>query len=83
MLLKRINYNALQYFFPFCLMWLILCDFRLMLVGFGSCENGGFEFKAPTTHRNALRVLRAMQLPKPGMFLLHLGFLYSVSNLLL
>ncbi|KAK4269128.1 hypothetical protein QN277_022325 [Acacia crassicarpa] len=29
------------------------------------CEIGGFEFKAPTTRRNALRVLRAMQLPKP------------------
>ncbi|KAJ1420361.1 P-loop containing nucleoside triphosphate hydrolase [Sesbania bispinosa] len=33
--------------------------------GFGCCEDDGFEFKAPTTHRNALRVLRAMQLPKP------------------
>ncbi|MCH79950.1 midasin, partial [Trifolium medium] len=34
--------------------------------GFSSCEEGGFEFKAPTTRKNALRVLRAMQLPKPG-----------------
>ncbi|XP_045787692.1 midasin-like [Trifolium pratense] len=33
--------------------------------GFSSCEEGGFEFKAPTTRKNALRVLRAMQLPKP------------------
>ncbi|XP_058750373.1 midasin-like isoform X2 [Vicia villosa] len=33
--------------------------------GFSSCEDGGFEFKAPTTRRNASRVLRAMQLPKP------------------
>ncbi|KAF7800661.1 midasin [Senna tora] len=33
--------------------------------GCGSCEIGGFEFRAPTTRRNALRVLRAMQLPKP------------------
>ncbi|XP_038723701.1 midasin [Tripterygium wilfordii] len=29
------------------------------------CELDGFEFLAPTTCRNALRVLRAMQLPKP------------------
>ncbi|GLT49686.1 hypothetical protein SLA2020_232280 [Shorea laevis] len=29
------------------------------------CEVGGFEFLAPTTRRNALRVLRAMQLSKP------------------
>ncbi|AAD10657.1 Hypothetical protein [Arabidopsis thaliana] len=28
-------------------------------------EIGGFEFLAPTTHRNVLRVLRAMQLSKP------------------
>ncbi|MCH82399.1 midasin, partial [Trifolium medium] len=34
--------------------------------GFSSCEDGRFEFKAPTTCKNALRVLRAMQLPKPG-----------------
>ncbi|KAL5579519.1 hypothetical protein UlMin_011961 [Ulmus minor] len=33
--------------------------------GSENCEVEGFEFKAPTTHRNALRVLRAMQLPKP------------------
>ncbi|XP_029127909.1 midasin [Cajanus cajan] len=35
--------------------------------GIGICEDSGFEFKAPTTrrNRNALRVLRAMQLPKP------------------
>ncbi|CAJ1950871.1 unnamed protein product [Sphenostylis stenocarpa] len=33
--------------------------------GIGAVEDGGFEFMAPTTCRNALRVLRAMQLPKP------------------
>ncbi|WCJ27054.1 Midasin [Euphorbia peplus] len=33
--------------------------------GFGNCETSGFEFLAPTTRRNASRVLRAMQLPKP------------------
>ena len=38
-----------------------------MSIGCESCEVGGFEFLAPTTRRNALRVLRAMQLPKPGM----------------
>lgn len=27
----------------------------------------GFEFLAPTTRRNALRALRAMQLSKPGI----------------
>ncbi|KAF8388344.1 hypothetical protein HHK36_027010 [Tetracentron sinense] len=30
-----------------------------------NCEHEGFEFLAPTTRRNALRVLRAMQLAKP------------------
>ncbi|KAG8656474.1 hypothetical protein MANES_04G142500v8 [Manihot esculenta] len=36
-------------------------------IGKGSenCETSGFEFLAPTTRRNALRVLRAMQIPKP------------------
>ncbi|XP_042404787.1 midasin-like [Zingiber officinale] len=29
------------------------------------CKNEGFEFLAPTTSRNVLRVLRAMQLSKP------------------
>ncbi|XP_068635226.1 midasin isoform X2 [Aristolochia californica] len=29
------------------------------------CKQGGFQFMAPTTCRNALRVLRALQLPKP------------------
>lgn len=29
-------------------------------------EVEGFEFLAPTTRRNALRALRAMQLAKPG-----------------
>ncbi|XXG76315.1 hypothetical protein AAC387_Pa08g0684 [Persea americana] len=29
------------------------------------CKREGFEFFAPTTRRNALRVLRALQLPKP------------------
>lgn len=40
-----------------------------MLIGCGNYEVGEFEFLAPTTRRNALRVLRAMQLPKPGIFL--------------
>ncbi|RVW52071.1 Midasin [Vitis vinifera] len=31
-----------------------------------SCEIKGFEFLAPTTCKNAFRVLRAMQLAKPG-----------------
>ena len=39
-----------------------------MSTGCESCEVGEFEFLAPTTCRNALRVLRAMQLPKPGFF---------------
>ncbi|GAV80132.1 AAA_5 domain-containing protein [Cephalotus follicularis] len=33
--------------------------------GFMKSEVGGFELSAPTTRRNALRVLRALQLPKP------------------
>ncbi|KAJ0075983.1 hypothetical protein Patl1_33593 [Pistacia atlantica] len=33
--------------------------------GHENTEIGGFEFLAPTTRRNALRVLRAMQLSKP------------------
>ncbi|XP_057977825.1 midasin isoform X2 [Malania oleifera] len=33
--------------------------------GNDSCEGEGFEFMAPTTRRNASRVLRAMQLVKP------------------
>lgn len=33
--------------------------------GCDKCEIQGFEFLAPTTHRNAFRVLRAMQLAKP------------------
>ncbi|KAJ8774196.1 hypothetical protein K2173_009627 [Erythroxylum novogranatense] len=33
--------------------------------GLKECEARGFEFLAPTTRRNALRVLRAMQLAKP------------------
>ncbi|XP_010261987.1 PREDICTED: midasin isoform X2 [Nelumbo nucifera] len=33
--------------------------------GNGDCKPNGFEFLAPTTRRNAMRVLRAMQLPKP------------------
>jgi hypothetical protein len=47
-------------------------------IGFNPCEEGGFEFKAPTSRKNALRVLRAMQLPKPGMFIYILLSLYSV-----
>jgi midasin len=39
-----------------------------MFIGYEKCEAGGFEFLTPTTRRNALRVLRAMQLPKPGTF---------------
>ena len=36
----------------------------------GDClvDDKGFEFDAPTTRRNALRVLRAMQLVKPGTY---------------
>ncbi|KAL1318551.1 hypothetical protein AAHE18_15G213600 [Arachis hypogaea] len=33
--------------------------------GSGHCEDGYFDFKAPTTRKNAFRVLRAMQLSKP------------------
>ncbi|XP_027334240.1 midasin [Abrus precatorius] len=33
--------------------------------GIGICDDDGFEFNAPTTSRNVLRVLRAMQVPKP------------------
>lgn len=33
--------------------------------GSENCETGGFEFLAPTTRKNALRALRAMQLQKP------------------
>ncbi|XP_048323691.2 midasin isoform X2 [Ziziphus jujuba] len=33
--------------------------------GCENCKDGEFEIFAPTTCRNALRVLRAMQLPKP------------------
>ncbi|KAM1135785.1 hypothetical protein TB1_033293 [Malus domestica] len=33
--------------------------------GSESCDTEGFEMLAPTTRRNVLRVLRAMQLPKP------------------
>jgi len=45
-------------------------------IGIGIFEDGGFELMAPTTCRNALRVLRAMQLPKPGMLLhLYLNFI--------
>ncbi|XP_020701231.1 midasin isoform X3 [Dendrobium catenatum] len=33
--------------------------------GQDNCKDEGFEFRAPTTHRNILRVLRAMQLPRP------------------
>ena len=40
-----------------------------MSTGCESCEVGEFEFLAPTTSRNALRVLRAMQLPKPDFFI--------------
>lgn len=39
-------------------------------IGSENCKVGGFEFLAPTACRNALRVLRAMQLPKPGMLLI-------------
>ncbi|GAB4842594.1 hypothetical protein Ancab_012570 [Ancistrocladus abbreviatus] len=33
--------------------------------GHDKCEVGEFEFLAPTTHRNVLRVLRAVQVAKP------------------
>lgn len=38
-------------------------------IGSVSFDAEGFEILAPTTRRNVLRVLRAMQLPKPGMSL--------------
>ncbi|KAJ9190362.1 hypothetical protein P3X46_001577 [Hevea brasiliensis] len=41
-----------------------ICPFYIEK-GSENCETSGFEFLAPTTRRNALRVLRAMQLPKP------------------
>ncbi|XP_064960659.1 midasin-like isoform X3 [Musa acuminata AAA Group] len=34
-------------------------------IGCNECKHKGFEFLAPTTSRNVLRVLRAMQLSKP------------------
>ncbi|XP_071901315.1 midasin-like isoform X1 [Coffea arabica] len=34
-------------------------------IGNNNCQVRGFEFLAPTTRRNALRVLRALQLAKP------------------
>lgn len=45
----------------------VFSDLMALSIGCVNCEVGGFEFLAPTTCRNALRVLRAMQLPKPGM----------------
>lgn len=48
--------------FRFCL--LLWCA-----IGSVSFDAEGFEILAPTTRRNVLRVLRAMQLPKPGMSL--------------
>lgn len=45
----------------------LLGNLLVTCIGYEKCEAGGFEFLAPTTRRNALRVLRAMQLPKPGM----------------
>lgn len=38
----------------------------MLSIGSENCDAEGFEILAPTTRRNALRVLRAMQLPKPG-----------------
>ncbi|GJS77914.1 hypothetical protein Tco_0727795 [Tanacetum coccineum] len=35
--------------------------------GFNHVEAKGFEFLAPTTRRNSMRVLQAMQLKKPGL----------------
>ena len=32
----------------------------------------GFQFLAPTTQKNTMRVLRAMQLNKPGKFRFHM-----------
>jgi hypothetical protein len=49
------------------LAWFVVTNLYVMSIGCESCEVGGFEFLAPTTRRNALRVLRAMQLPKPGL----------------
>lgn len=38
----------------------------IMSIGDEETEVGSFDFSAPTARRNALRVLRAMQLSKPG-----------------
>lgn len=46
------------------------CPFAFLCIGSENCDAEGFEILAPTTRRNALRVLRAMQLPKPGNLLL-------------
>ncbi|GKC77942.1 hypothetical protein Tco_1128716 [Tanacetum coccineum] len=36
--------------------------------GFNHVEAKGFEFLAPTTSRNSMHVLQAMQLKKPGTY---------------
>ena len=54
-----------------------------MAVGSERCKDEEFKFSAPTTCRNALRVMRAMQLSKPGIpSLLTLLVLLLFSELL-
>ncbi|GKE02311.1 midasin isoform X1 [Tanacetum coccineum] len=44
-----------------------------MKKGFNHVEAKGFEFLAPTTRRNSMRVLQAMQLKKPVLLEASLG----------
>lgn len=46
-----------------------LKDCYFLILGKNECKREGFEFLAPTTSRNVMRVLRAMQLSKPGLCL--------------
>lgn len=59
----------------------VIGNLFLMLTGDENCDVDGFEFWAPTTCRNALRVLRAMQLQKPGMSVWCLWFLFLAFSL--
>ncbi|KAL5697769.1 hypothetical protein ACHQM5_028886 [Ranunculus cassubicifolius] len=46
-------------------------------LGDDDCKPEGFEFLSPTTCRNAMRVLRAMQLTKPGQsFVNYVAFVF-------
>lgn len=48
--------------------------FCIFCLGGALLEDSGFEFLAPTTRRNVLRVLRAMQLSKPGLLLFQMPY---------